>query len=757
MNAAGQIGSASLAISWPLLMFSFSVVGLPIARMVFTRPPLCGLVLSKLLGYLLFAFVGWSLLHSGWFENTRSFAALLAYGLALLSGIWLWRSGQLAGVFAQWRWLLGIEAVYLVAFWGFLALRSNMPGVLNFEQPFDYGLLNAAMSSPVYPPNDPWLAGQTLNYYYFGHAAAGLAANAAGVHRLLAYDAALANTFALGMLGAFGLSTQLAIGVVGHHTRALARFLSPVAGVPLLLIGNLAALPYLLGIEANSPRFTEGLSWRASRVISQGADGAFRSCSGGGALDCPITEFPAFSFILGDLHAHLLAIPLVLLQIALALQWFHLWRHGSPGWVGVGAVLVGGANAGLLWMTNSWDLPGSLLLLLGAGILAILICGQPDARIAGWLLAHWLAVLIIAVATALPFLTNYEAPRLGLAITQHRSQIGPFLLMWGIPIAIYCTWLLAGGWAINWRLRLGAFTILALATLGFELSVGGAAPVLLLGLVGIAASAFGSLPASSRAATGPIMGLAGYGFLILLVPEFIHIDDGFGGAWERLNTVFKFFFHAWIVLLAITPAMIGGLFRAVMEWPSARLARVGSLAGAGVLITLLGIGSFYTVDAAPARAADFDGQSLNALRSAEFSAGGDVEVANWIARNLDPESTILEACCESYSQTGRMAAWTGIPTVFAWQAHCRMHRPDCDLTAPDPQLIQRLYDGLGGAKIAARLRELGITHVVVGNQERFRYPSLGDPSRTELIEAYSSTGGQTRLYAVPYPTQSGEQ
>ena len=51
-------------------------------------------------------------------------------------------------------------------------------------------------------------------------------------------------------------------------------------------------------------------------------------------------------------------------------------------------------------------------------------------------------------------------------------------------------------------------------------------------------------------------------------PELLYVNDSFGGAYERMNTVFKLYYQAWTVLAAVVSGF------AIYYWSSSR----GSLA-----------------------------------------------------------------------------------------------------------------------------------------------------------------------------------
>ena len=48
-------------------------------------------------------------------------------------------------------------------------LASFAPDVWNTEKPMDMAFINAINASGTFPPHDPWMSGESLNYYYLGH------------------------------------------------------------------------------------------------------------------------------------------------------------------------------------------------------------------------------------------------------------------------------------------------------------------------------------------------------------------------------------------------------------------------------------------------------------------------------------------------------------------------------------------------------------------------------------------------------------
>ena len=75
----------------------------------------------------------------------------------------------------------------------------------------DMAFINAAGDARTFPPEDPWMAGEDLNYYYLGHLMAAGLVKLSGVAPDVGYNLAVATFFAFSVVAAFGL----AVAIVG--------------------------------------------------------------------------------------------------------------------------------------------------------------------------------------------------------------------------------------------------------------------------------------------------------------------------------------------------------------------------------------------------------------------------------------------------------------------------------------------------------------------------------------------------------------
>ena len=313
------------ALIWFLLLELTAVVALPWAFFLFPFLPDRGLTLLKPAALLFFSYALWvlGLTHVWPITQLTAWAIFLTVAAG---SYWLFRTRweELRDFLrSNWPVLLAAELIFvaLFALWAYVV--SGAPAITHTEKPMDFMLLNAAHQTRYFPAEDLWLSGHSISYYYFGHVIIAFLTGLTGAVSSTAYNLGVATIPALAGAVAFGLVYNLVRLAGGGLRPALA--VGAAAPALILLAGNLVgALEFvrirgwagegfwdwaaIKGLDAPSAVggvFPPDFWWwfRSTRVIDTLApDGA--------SLDYTITEFPAFSFILGDLHAHVLAIPL---------------------------------------------------------------------------------------------------------------------------------------------------------------------------------------------------------------------------------------------------------------------------------------------------------------------------------------------------------------------------------------------------------------------------------------------------------------
>lgn len=344
---------------WWILLILIGLAAFPVTFRFFSRLPDRGYAFSKPLGLLLIAYPFWILTSFGLLQNT--FGVILALTLLVALLAWAygsWRSEDDSPL----RWLrqnanhaLAVELIFATAFFAFAYYRAFNPQIEATEKPMEFMFLNSILRSVQFPPHDAWLSGYSISYYYLGYVIVALLTRLTAVPSSYAFNLGLIMVYALSAAAVFGLAYDLVKGVdrtteaepaASARSRAAPYVVGFLAVLLLLVIGNLEgpfeslhnagigsdAFYRWLDINglADAPRSGSLIPedtwwwWRASRVVND------HNPVNGDHIEV-IDEFPSFSFLLGDLHPHVLALPFDLLALAIALNLLGTRRRSFDG------------------------------------------------------------------------------------------------------------------------------------------------------------------------------------------------------------------------------------------------------------------------------------------------------------------------------------------------------------------------------------------------------------------------------------------
>lgn len=637
----------SETLRWWVMMQVVALALLPLALALFRRLPDRGYTLSKPFSLLLVGYVFWVLNVSGVLPNTAGGIWWAIVLLGLGSGYVAWREREGLLAFAREHvWLIGVtEALFFLAFVTAAYLRSYVPDIAGTEQPMDFMFLNAITRADSFPPEDPWLANETVSYYYFGYLLVSVMTRLSDVATNIGYALGLAMIVALTATAAFGLVYNLTAmrerrEVEGGPGSPAASFAKPLwrpiafglAGAFLLAVmGNLGGLLEWLashGIGSNgfwswlnvnggelhtydSTRWypDQFFFWfRWTRII-QVSDGLFG-----------IHEFPFFSFILGDLHPHVMSIPFILLAAGAALA---LLRSDTPldvvYWLerpfalAALAIMLGG-----LAFLNTWDMPTMAFVLF---LIALLHNRLQADRWSWGLLADTVGfavpLFIAAFLAYIPFFFGgFDSQASGFtADVREGTRLFHAVLIWA-PFAglvlPYAVWRLSQSGqrvtlrAVLWSLApavavLGLWVVWDVLAFVFDalpkgirlnetghlldldadlwsraarrgsawltpIVVGAVLGLLVLALVHEVAAA--RHERDERLSHVYALALSATAALLILGSEFFFIQDGFN---SRMNTIFKLYYQAWLLLSIAGGLVLYELLRSV------RLPRISVL------------------------------------------------------------------------------------------------------------------------------------------------------------------------------------
>src|SRR3954454_3734401 len=406
------------------LFVVFEVVGLlaaPLTALVFARLPGAGLGLSKVFGLLLVTWVIWlaASLHVAPYSVGLIVGVLVLVAIAgVLVALRLRSLGERASGSTRQRlkrlalpedpvrrrlfW--GAEIVFAVVYALGALFASFAPDVWGTEKPMDMAFINALNTPPHFPPHDPWMSGESLNYYYLGHLVFAWPIKLLDLRPdagyLLAWGAlmGLTATAVYTFAGTLWAAARVTLGEKAPRGGPV--FAGLVAAALVTILGNLAGVRAV--VQAADP--PKDYAWfDPSRVIPN-----------------TINEFPSFSFVLGDLHAHVIALPFTVLVVAFGLQLALAGPRGDLLWRGAAEALAAALALGAMYAVNTWSYP------VAAGVLAaaviVWLSDPVSAGRRGYPLV-WLGLVILAsVVVVLPFILNFTPEANGVGVVAKASR-----------------------------------------------------------------------------------------------------------------------------------------------------------------------------------------------------------------------------------------------------------------------------------------------------------------------------------------------
>jgi len=225
------------------------------------------------------------------------------------------------------------------------------------------------------------------------------------------------------------------------------------------------------------------------------------------------------------------------------------------------------------------------------------------------------------------------------------------------------------------------------------------------------------------------------GLAIVILCEFLYLKDNMGDTYYRMNTVFKFYIAAWLLMGVSSFSMLSSL--AGRHVPPGRFpAWSGKLAL--VLVSVFMVVAPLAVPLDP----PYRGGTLDGLGYLDAAHPGDAGGIAFL-RSLPGAGGVVEAEGGDYTYFGRVSSFTGIPTIIGWPFHEYMWRSDTGGWYGKRQSdVKTIYED--PAMTAGLMRQYNMTHVYVGDPERERYAVRVDGAG--LVPVYDRGG--VRIYAL---------
>jgi YYY domain-containing protein len=666
--------------AWDLAIWAavFGALGLAIWTIflpTLKRLPDAGIGLALATGWIVPAWVMWFGSEVGLWPTGAATASSIFIVVIAAGGFGLVKRRREAWSILKRRRraIVGVVAAAAAVGLLFLVVRLFNPAIHWGEKPMDFSFLNSFVRSTSWPPMEPWMAGMSLHYYYFGEVLAAFPILVTGCSTGVGYNLMSAAIPALGaaVLAGFGLLL----------TRRRRWFAAAVLPLLVLLSGN---LEWLWELDLGRAGRWFDMWWATSRVIP------------GFAID----EYPLWTAIFADLHGHFIALPIVLT----VLGWGWLCTdENRKGWIPP-AVLCGLCVA-VLVATNPWDL---FIVTAALGLGTTAVSRRPEIG-----LGRLTAAALVSLVAAAPFVVELVV---GISAGAGGGR-GLFF-----TDADFAPW-----WVL---LRHFGVFLVPLVVLGV-VSIGRRGWIVIpAAAVGIVAGlSFGSGAAAAALAVTALLFVAavrtrdrllrlGWS-LAALATMAVAFCERFTLI-DRMNTVFKIYNGIWLLLAIALATMLlrerGWRLRVLVAvWLPLQMVALVNLP--------LGVAQGWLQPRMISPRPTLDGQAFLAEKAPQ----------TWfLVRALQGAAAAGDAVAEaagiSYNRYTRIVMHTGQPTVVGWDWHLKQRgQSQLEITARFADL-ETLYAGANPHARRAVLDRYQVAWVVLADIERQGYGLPGpDP------------------------------
>ena len=711
------IDEVVIMLFWLILLEIFGVIGFVICHKAFKKSFTSSIFFSNLVGILVFCYIIWILSSLNLIKYTAPYIIEILIILLSTSFLYIFNKRE---ILKEWvkeniDTIIFSKTAFIACFIIFLIIRSTSPEIFWGEKPMDFAIFNNLIRIDSLPPSEIWFSGGSLNYYYFGYFIFATISKLSFLPSFFTYNLSIATIATLGFSAACGIMFLLNKNYI----------LSIMTGISTIFLGNLSGIRELL-YGPNPVNFH--FFWATSRVIPH-----------------TVNEYPLWSILFGDLHAHLSVMPTFLLIIYIGIYFYNNIKSKEPtNWR---LAILTSFSLGIIAITNSWDLPGASAVLFFC-ILASLYClmkeipkdtEETNKKTSTYSLVtkalQQLSLLIITVLTSfiwfLPYWLYSKRPPLdiGFLSSSELIKINDYLFIWGLYLFIFLVFFLTEIFFATKKKKdtfkasilTGGLTGLIIVSFLYSTQF---LTIILISL-GIT-----TLFLLQKSTIKLICILIIYGLSLTLFTETLYISD-------RMNTIFKFFLECWYILSICSVYTIYYLFKNYYT----DIIKANNRLAKGIIFTLLSFGVILIVLSLFTSATAIIGYSktdhtgaykpINTINGFEYikhTTPSEFNSINWINKNItEQNATMVEATGTPYGIYSRIVMNTGIPTMVGWvkAAHLKQRavkEEDINKRAED---TEKIYTTTEAYKAYDLLKKYNINYVYIGPIETDKYGTNG--------------------------------
>jgi uncharacterized membrane protein len=642
----------AIIFRWWFVFFVVGFISIPITYHLFRRFIDLGYAFAKTIGLLLIAFCIFtsSILKLIPFTSEAVFTVAIVY--ALFNAYLFYKKRK--EIFPQLIKNLKVIVISELIFSGGLVIwtlvRGFQPDIEGLEKFMDFGFINSILSTRYLPPADMWFAGNPINYYWFGHFVVALLTKISNIPSGITFNLMIASILGLTLTSSFSIVASLLKSTNIKLDKRVAVAAGLISALLLTFGGNLHAPIYIAKEGSENYWYPD-----ATRFIGYNPE----------TNDKTIHEFPIYSFVVSDLHAHLINLPFVLLFIALLANYL---IGNSQNIIPLGFVL------GVMFMTSTWDF-GNYLLVSGVTLFLLNLKKHNLSAKIFWLTAKpLLIILIFALLTALPFILNFNSLAEGIRIVSLRTPLWQLGVLWGFPAILTVIFAI---FLYKFRSRL------------------------------VTADIF-------------IASLLLVSWILIFIPEFVFVKDIYIASHQRANTMFKLTYQAF-VMTYLSSGYIA--VRAMSVTRNLNVRRVAFVLFMLLFAAVLTYPSF-AINSYYGEFKEYKGLSGETWLKKRYP--NEYAAILWLRENTIGQPIILEAPGDSYTDFNVISSYTGFPTISGWYVHEWLWRGGPEFPQKRVEEISLIYTGSDIEVTKALLNKYNVEYIIVGTFERQKYPNLNE-------------------------------
>jgi len=624
------------------------------------------------------------------------------------------------------KYLIIIELLFVAIFLSLLFVKVNIAEIRTGEKFHDMMVLSTINRSDFSPPEDAWLSGHNLNYYYFGHYIGVMAMKLFFTPLNIGYNLYLVLVFTLAFISIFSILYSLT-----------KKYWPGIIGILLFFSGNFFA--YLQISKYGLKNFD---FWASSRVIEGTA-----------------TEFPLFSFILGDLHAHLNVYILSFLFFALLLNYYLAEKRNYFNLIIIGLTL------GAIYIAHSWDMPSYILLFL-----LIFLAKQITNN---FKIINIIKIIIPAIFFFIIFsLHNFNIvmPIKGIGIVTGHTKISEYFFQFGLFMSMFIFLAILYFDKIFYyvnniykiiKLKIKSipriikliitFIIKLIITIIFFslllifiifLILNKELFLFLFFLLIIAIILFFIFKQNKNFSFCLILFILAT--ILSIITEIIYINDFTVGIYDRFNTVFKFYMQIWLLFTICSAYFVYEIYKNIIS-KKTFLILIFCLISYSYLYLILTINSDLmvpTIEGLTSLKSHY--QTIDGFRYFQDLYPGDYQAIKWLNENIKGQPVILTKAGDSYTLDSFTSTFTGLPTLIGWVGHEGAWRSFPSEINERVIVIDNLYRG---EDVQNLIKKYQIEYVYIGALEKEEYPD-NDFKYFEAISDLVYSNEDVKIYKV---------